>query len=67
MKNKLKLLFLLLVSAFMLPAFVSTPSVDAPPVAKPKIKMPKKVNAAIQSKCYGCHSKDGKNKRSGKN
>lgn len=32
------------------------PADDAPP----KLKIPKKVNAIIQDKCYGCHSADGK-------
>jgi hypothetical protein len=45
--------FLLLVSFLLLPGF--TP--------KPKPYFPKKVNAVIQAKCYGCHSIDGKSQK----
>ena len=52
MKKNLKILFLLLTSGFLLPAFVTS---DAPTAAAPKFKMSKKVNAVVESKCYGCH------------
>lgn len=54
--NKLLLFTLLLLAGMlMLPGFSSK---DAG-----KFKIPKKVNAIIQAKCYGCHSNDGKNQR----
>ncbi len=34
-----------------------------PPVAPAKGFYPKKVNAIIQDKCYGCHSTEGKNEK----
>lgn len=51
-------LFVLLMSGFvMLSSFALTPP------AKPGVKYPKKVNAVIQNKCYGCHNAQGKNEK----
>jgi hypothetical protein len=58
MKNELKFVLLLLAGLFILPSFVIDNPGDMPPGKK--IKFPKKVNAVIQSKCYGCHSPQGK-------
>lgn len=52
MKKTFQLAALLLVAALALPGFVG---VDAA-----KFKMPKKVNAIVQAKCFGCHSNDSK-------
>lgn len=52
MKKTFQLAALLLVAALALPGFVG---VDAT-----KFKMPKKVNAIVQAKCFGCHSNDSK-------
>lgn len=50
MTKTIQLCFLLLVSFLLLPGFSE----------KPKPYFPKKVNAIIQAKCYGCHSADSK-------
>lgn len=53
MKKTLQLSALLLAAFLLLPGFM----------AKPKPYFPKKVNAIIQAKCYGCHSADGKSQK----
>ena len=55
MKN-LKCYLLFLPAFFFLQS--ATTSVQEPAAAK--LKYPKKVNAIIQEKCYGCHSPEGK-------
>ena len=46
-------------SAFLLAAFVLLPGFITGGGGS-KFKIPKKVNAIIQDKCYGCHSADSK-------
>lgn len=53
MKKTLQLSALLLAAFLLLPGFME----------KPKPYFPKKVNAVIQAKCYGCHSADGKSQK----
>ncbi|TNE63260.1 MAG: hypothetical protein EP344_04500 [Bacteroidetes bacterium] len=55
MLNSLKICLLFFVAALALPAFTTSEG--------PIVKYPKKVNAIIQDKCYGCHSADSKAKR----
>lgn len=52
MQKTFQLALLLLVTLVVLPSFITS---DAP-----SLKIPKKVNAVIQDKCYGCHSNDSK-------
>jgi uncharacterized membrane protein len=52
MQKTIQLATVLLVSVVLLSGFMAG---DAS-----KIKMSKKVDAIIQSKCYGCHSNEGK-------
>ena len=47
--------FLLFAGFFLLPAFTAEDS--------PGLKFPKKVNAIIQNKCYGCHNNESKGDR----
>lgn len=57
MKKMLGLSVLVLMGGLILQGFTGTGS-DAE--APPSIKYPKKVDAVIKGKCYGCHSADGK-------
>ena len=54
MYKSLTSVLILLAIAISFFGFRST--VDAPP----ELKIPKKVNAIIQDKCYGCHSPEGR-------
>ncbi len=58
MQKTFKFYFLLLIGVLVMSSFVTT---DAPPAKA--IKMPKKVNAVVQSKCFGCHNTGGKNEK----
>jgi hypothetical protein len=56
MKNLILIPCLLVVSIFLFPSFSHPPQLI-------KIKFPKKVNAIIQDKCFGCHSPGSKAKK----
>lgn len=53
MSRTLSFGLLILATCLLLPGFT----------AKPKAYFPKKVNAIIQEKCYGCHSAEGKSQK----
>ena len=55
MQRTIQLCGLLLAAFLLLPGFIAG--------GKPKVKYPKKVNAIIQAKCYGCHSPEGKSQK----
>ncbi len=55
MKKFLAYAFLLAGGLFLLPSFSSEPAAPVE-VAAFKLKYPKKVDALIKDKCYGCHS-----------
>lgn len=59
MKKMLGLSVLVFVGGLIFQGFTSTGS-DGSAEAPPTIKFPKKVDAVIKNKCYGCHSADGK-------
>ena len=59
MKGVIGLSVLFLFSGLLLQSYTSV-SPDVLEVAPPGIKFPKKVDAIIKNKCYGCHSADGK-------
>jgi cytochrome c553 len=50
---------LFLFSGLLLQSYTSV-SLDGQDAVPPGIKFPKKVDAIIKNKCYGCHSADGK-------
>lgn len=60
MKNLLTTTVVLFASILILTAFrgsdKSSDSFDAPPM----LKFPKKVDAIVKDKCYGCHSPEGR-------
>lgn len=55
MQRTLQLGLLLLAAFILLPGFMAG--------GDSTFKIPKKVNAIIQNKCYGCHSAEGKSQK----
>ena len=67
MTKTLKLCILAFVGFLFLQSNATTDvKVEEMAVAAPKVKFPKKVNAIIQNKCYGCHSEKGRSDKAKK-
>lgn len=60
MKKMMGLFILVFLVGLIFQGFTTTSSEASYAEAPPTIKFPKKVDAVIQSKCYGCHSANGK-------
>jgi uncharacterized membrane protein len=60
MKSLLGFFVILLFAGLVLPSFTGSDGQAALDDAGPSIKFPKKVDAVIKNKCYGCHSAEGK-------
>jgi uncharacterized membrane protein len=61
MKKMLGFFTLVLVAGLVLQGFRGSDGHGSFAEAPPAVKFPKKVDAVIKDKCYGCHSAEGKN------
>ena len=60
MKKFLGFFVIVLLAGLVLQGFTGSNGLAAFDDAGPSVKFPKKVDAVIKNKCYGCHSAEGK-------